>query len=82
MALMRLGKRLVGDGHETLMFAEEGQANDGDMSIALDMCRKAAAVGADGIEFQLSRADDLYVFRDAGHAIYSNENSAPGRCVS
>jgi sialic acid synthase SpsE len=56
MALMRIGKRLVGDGHETLMFAEEGQANDGDMSIALDMCRKAAAVGADGIEFQLSRA--------------------------
>jgi N,N'-diacetyllegionaminate synthase len=79
MALMRIGKRLVGDGHETLMFAEEGQANDGDMSIALDMCRKAAAVGADGIEFQLSRADDMYVFRDAGHAIYSKRELSAGQ---
>ncbi len=70
MALLRIGERLVGDGHEPIMFAEEGQANQGDFTVAVDMCKKAAAAGADGIEFQLFLADDMYIQSDPGHAIY------------
>jgi len=70
MALMRIGSIFVGEGREPLMFAEEGQANQGDICIAVDMCKKAAAAGADGIEFQLFLADDMYVCSDPGHAIY------------
>lgn len=60
----------MGEGREPLMFAEEGQANQGDIGLALDMCKKAAIAGADGIEFQLFLADDMYVRNDPGHAIY------------
>lgn len=70
MALMRIGDRFVGEGREPLMFAEEGQANQGDAGVAMSMCKTAAAAGADGIEFQLFLADDMYVRGDPGHAIY------------
>lgn len=70
MALMRIGNKIVGNGYKTLMFAEEGQANQGNIDIALDMCKTAATSGADGIEFQLFLADDMYARNDLGHAIY------------
>jgi len=72
MALMRIGGRFVGEGREPLMFAEEGQANQGDIELATSMCKTAAAAGADGIEFQFFLADDMYVRRDPGHEIYRN----------
>lgn len=70
MALMRIGNKIIGEGHNTLMFAEEGQANQGDIDIALSMCKKVAKAGADGIEFQFFLADDMYVRNDPGYAIY------------
>ena len=70
MALMRIGDLFVGEGREPLMFAEEGQANQGNIGVAMSMCRTAAAAGANGIEFQLFLADDMYVHGDPGHAIY------------
>ena len=70
MALMRIGDNIIGEGRNTLMFAEEGQANQGDINIALDMIKKTAKAGADGIEFQLFLADDMYVRNDPGYAIY------------
>lgn len=77
MALMRIGKKIIGEGRNTLMFAEEGQANQGNIDIAMGMCKTAATAGADGIEFQLFLADDMYVRNDPGHAIYkSRELSA------
>lgn len=77
MALMRIGNKVIGDGRNTLMFAEEGQANQGNIKIAMDMCKTAATAGAEGIEFQLFLADDMYVRDDPGHAIYkSRELSA------
>lgn len=77
MALMRIGNKIIGEGRDTLMFAEEGQANQGNIDIAMSMCRTAAIAGADGIEFQLFLADDMYVRNDPGHAIYkSRELSA------
>lgn len=65
-----LGERRVGPGQPTLVVVEEGQANGGDLEIALRMIGIAAAAGADAIEFQLAIADDFYVRSHAGHANY------------
>jgi sialic acid synthase SpsE len=67
---MKLGSKLCGPGCPPLLIVEEGQANEGNMQIALRMIEIAAGVGADGIEFQLSIADDLYVRNDPGHTLY------------
>ncbi len=72
MAIMHIGKKIVGEGRRTLMFAEEGQANQGDFSVALKMCNTALECGADGIEFQFFLADDMYVSSDPGHATYKS----------
>lgn len=70
MALMRIGKTILGEGRKTLMFAEEGQANQGNIDVAVSMCKKAASSGADGIEFQFFLADDMYVRADPGYELY------------
>lgn len=72
MALMRIGNKVIGEGRDTLMFAEEGQANQGNINIAMSMCKTAATAGADGIEFQLFLADDMYVHNDPGYGIYKS----------
>lgn len=68
---LRIGDRLCGDGAPPLMLAEEGQANQGDVNLAIGMIDLAAAAGADGIEFQLFLADDMYVSGARGHTIYA-----------
>lgn len=72
MTLMRIGGRIVGEGRTPLMIAEEGQANQGDVEVAKEMCRIASASGADGIEFQFFLADDMYARTDPGYTIYKN----------
>ena len=72
MTLMKIGNIVVGEGHPTLMFAEEGQANQGDINVAIKMCKTASSAGADGIEFQLFLADDMYVASDPGYEIYKS----------
>ena len=67
---LNLGKLECGDELPALMFAEEGQANEGNFSVALEMIEHASKAGADGIEFQLALADDLYINMDSGHSIY------------
>ena len=54
----------------TLLIAEEGQANQGDIKVALKMIDLAAECGADGIEFQISIANDLYVSGHKGYKLY------------
>lgn len=70
MGLMRIGNRIVGEGRAALMFAEEGQANQGDASVAMKMSQLAADCMADGIEFQFFLADDMYIRTDPGYDIY------------
>jgi sialic acid synthase SpsE len=72
MALMRIGNKIIGEGRDTLMFSEEGQANQGNVDVAIAMCKTTAAAGADGIEFQFFLADDMYVRNDPGYAIYKS----------
>ena len=72
MALMRIGNKIIGEGRGTLMFAEEGQANQGNIDVAIAMCKTAATAGAEGIEFQFFLANDMYVRNDPGYAIYKS----------
>lgn len=72
MALMRIGNKIIGEGRGTLMFAEEGQANQGNVDVAIAMCKTAATAGAEGIEFQFFLADDMYIRNDPGYAIYKS----------
>lgn len=67
---LRIGERHIGNGHPVFFVAEEGQANQGNLGLALEMIRVAAGAGADAIEFQLAIADDFYVRSHSGHAIY------------
>lgn len=71
MAVMSIGKHIIGNGLNTLMIAEEGQANQGDVSLALDMCKIASKSDADGIEYQFFLADDMYIREHPGHVIYT-----------
>lgn len=59
-----------GNGYKQLMFAEEGQANQGDFHFAIKMIDLASEVGADGIEFQIGLAGDLYIKTDPGFDVY------------
>ena len=73
---LRIGDRQIGSGHPTFFVADEGQANQGNLVLALEMIRIAARAGADAIEFQLAIADDFYVRSDPGHAIYKSREFA------
>jgi len=55
------------------MIAEEGQANQGSHDLALQMCEKARAAEADGIEFQFFLADDMYTRIDSGYKAYKDK---------
>ncbi len=68
--LFPIGTKWCGAPGAPLLIAEEGQANQGNLELALRMIALAAEAGADGIEFQLAMADDLYVRADPGHALY------------
>lgn len=74
---MKIGKYRCSRLDASLMIAEEGQANQGDVKIALKMIDLAAACGADGIEFQLSFARDLYVSTHEGYHLYKEREFAP-----
>ncbi len=70
MTMLHIGKRKCGDDYEPLMFAEEGQANQGSLELALQMVDHAANAGADGIEFQLFLAADMYIRKDPLYKLY------------
>ena len=72
MHKLQIGKKLIGDRYMPLMFAEEGQANQGDILVARSMCEIAAEAGADGIEFQLFLGDDMYAKSDPNHQLYKS----------
>ena len=67
---LAVGARFCSRTHPTLFIAEEGQANQGDLALAFQMIEIAAGCGADGIEFQLGLAADLYVKQHEGFKIY------------
>jgi N-acetylneuraminate synthase len=49
---IKLGNKLVGDGHSAYVIAEIGINHNGDLEIAKEMVRAAAHAGADAVKFQ------------------------------
>lgn len=62
-AALTLGTRLVADGQPCFILAEVASAHGGAVDTALKMLEAAFQMGADGIKFQLFRADRLVVHR-------------------
>ncbi|GAB4485676.1 MAG: N-acetylneuraminate synthase family protein [Anaerolineales bacterium] len=49
---IKLGNKLVGDGHPAYIIAEIGINHNGDLGIAKEMIKAAAHAGADAVKFQ------------------------------
>ncbi len=49
---IKIGNRLVGDGHPAYVIAEIGINHNGDLQVAQEMIRAAAHAGADAVKFQ------------------------------
>src|SRR4029078_8649660 len=62
-ASLQLGTRPVGDGYPCFVLAEVASAHQGEVDRALRMLEAAFKMGADGIKFQLFRAERLVVHR-------------------
>jgi len=60
---MTVGSRTIGEGQPCFVLAEVASAHGGAVDVALKMLEAAFQMGADGIKFQLFRADRLVVQR-------------------
>src|SRR5262245_58481612 len=58
-----LGTRAIGEGEPCFILAEVASAHGGSADVALKMLESAFKMGADGIKFQLFRAESLVVQR-------------------
>lgn len=61
-----MGARAIGEGQACFVLAEVASAHGGSVDAALKMLEAAFKMGADGIKFQIFRADDLVVHRHPG----------------
>jgi len=66
---IQVGLHTIG-GEELFFLIEEGNANDGNFSLALEMIDLAADCGASAIEFQLAISSDFYVKDDPAYERY------------
>lgn len=61
---VRLGERLVGDGHPTFVLAEIGINHNGDTEIARKLIDVAAIAGCEAVKFQKRTVDVVYTEED------------------
>jgi N-acetylneuraminate synthase len=71
---VRIGSRVVGEGHPCFIIAEAGVNHNGDPELARQLIDEAAAAHADAVKFQTFRADSLMV-RSAPKAGYQRETT-------
>jgi N,N'-diacetyllegionaminate synthase len=64
--ILPLGSRQVGEGQPCFVLAEVASAHGGSADRALQMLDAAFKMGADGIKFQMFRAEELVVRRHPG----------------
>ncbi len=57
---IKIGKRLIGDGHPTFIVAEIGVNHNGDLDLAKKLIQSAAHAGVDAVKFQ-KRTPELCV---------------------
>ncbi len=60
MSELRIGKRLIGDGHPTYIIAEIGLNHQGDVKLAKTLIDHAVKAGADAVKFQKRSLKDVY----------------------
>lgn len=65
-ATLTLASREVGEGYPCFVLAEVASAHGGSVDTALRMLEAAFQMGADGIKFQMFRAEHLVVHRHPG----------------
>ncbi len=65
---VRLGKRLVGDGHPCFIIAEIGINHNGDIDLARRLISVAVAAGCDAVKFQKRTVDVVYTPEELAQA--------------
>ena len=60
MPEIRIGDRLIGDGHPTYVIAEIGVNHNGILALALELIDVAVDAGADAVKFQKRKLENLY----------------------
>lgn len=60
MPEIKIGDRLIGDGHPTYVIAEIGVNHNGLLALALELIDVAVDAGADAVKFQKRSLDKLY----------------------
>ncbi|PIU43773.1 MAG: N-acetylneuraminate synthase [Candidatus Nealsonbacteria bacterium CG07_land_8_20_14_0_80_39_13] len=67
---IRIGNRILGQGHPTYVIAEAGSNHNGDFDIAKKLIKAAADAGADAIKFQVFSAEKHYSKKTPLHSGY------------
>jgi N-acetylneuraminate synthase len=60
MPELKIGDRLIGDGHPTYVIAEIGVNHNGLLALALELIDASIHAGADAVKFQKRQLDKLY----------------------
>lgn len=60
MPEIKIGDRLIGDGHPTYVIAEIGVNHNGLLALALELIDASVHAGADAVKFQKRQLDKLY----------------------
>ena len=60
MAEIKIGDRLIGDGHPTYIIAEIGVNHNGILELAIELIDVSLSAGADAVKFQKRKLDNLY----------------------
>lgn len=73
MKAVKIGKRLVGEGHPTFIIAEAGVNHNGKIELAKKLVDIAVDAGADAVKFQTYKPEGI-VTPQAGLADYAKKN--------
>ena len=76
---MKIGERVIGDGHPAFCLAEVASAHQGEAVQAVALATSAKDAGADGIKFQLFRASELVAPNDPQRITVVREPTAARR---
>ncbi len=73
---INIGGRMIGPGHPCFIIAEAGVNHNGDLEMARQLVKAAAATGADAVKFQTFEAHKV-VSATAPKAAYQNSTTDP-----
>lgn len=74
---MRIGDRIIGDGHPCFIIAEAGVNHNGSLKLAKQLVDAAVKAGADAVKFQTFKTEDL-ILADIEKASYQKKTTHAG----